>query len=185
MPRGGAQRGKTETAIFCARTNTLVYVVYLNSRKKQDVTAHLKVAYNLNAGDANDTYKLYFGGSGASATMRPNIYFHERRPTEVELRACSDLRAQRGQPRVVPFETTTKPRGFTAAVKATNKTARNLELSTPANRGKRKALWDLGFHKNGVLIVDEFSDGRSKVASQCSFSNILSQYAVDGSQLGP
>ena len=178
-------RGGTGTAIFCARTNTLVYATYLNSRKKQDVTAHLKVAHGMNAADAKATYTLYFGGPGDWAFMRPNIYFHERRPTEVELRAWSDLRAQRGQPRVVPFEKTTKPRGFTAAVKATNKTARNLELFTPASRGKRKAPWDLGFHKNGVLIVDEFSDGRSKVASQCSFSNILSQYAVDGSQLGP
>ena len=67
-------RGETETAIFCARTNTLVYVVYLNSRKKQYVTAHLKVAYGLNAVDANATYKLYFGGSGASATMRPQTF---------------------------------------------------------------------------------------------------------------
>ena len=100
--------------------------------------------------------------------MRPNNYFHERRPTEVELRAHSDLRAQRGQPRVVPFEKTTKPPGFAVAVKATNKTARRRELSTPANLVKRKALWDLGFHKNRVAIADEFSDGRSKVASQCS-----------------
>ena len=102
--------------------------------------------------------------------MRPNIYFHERRPTEVELRAWSDLRAQRGQPRVVPFEkTTNNPRGFTVAVKATNKTPRRQELFTQTNLGKRKALTDLGVHKNGVLIADEFSDGRSKVASQCSY----------------
>ena len=64
-----------------------MYVVYLNSRKKQDATAHLKVACHLNAGDANATYKLYFGGSGNQSTMRPDIYFIERRPTEVELRA--------------------------------------------------------------------------------------------------
>ena len=129
-----------------------MYVVYLNSRKKQDVTAHLKVAYGLNAVDANATYKLYFRGSGTHAIMRPNIYFHERRPTEVELRAWSDLRAQRGQPRVVPFEKTTKPLGFTVAVKATNKTPRRQEQFTQTNLGKRKALTDLGCHKNGVYV---------------------------------
>ena len=100
MPSGSIAAG---TAIFCARTSTLLYVVYLNSRKKQDATAHLKVAYNLNAADANATYALYFGDRGNGAIMRPHIYFHERRPAEVELRVWSDLCAKRGQPRVVPF----------------------------------------------------------------------------------
>ena len=55
---------QTDTAIFCARTNRLCYVVYFNSRRKEDATAHLKVAYHLNADDANAmaTYKLHFGG---------------------------------------------------------------------------------------------------------------------------
>ena len=132
--------------------------MYFNSRKEQDSTAHLKVAYHLNAGDANAiaTYKLYFGGGEIT---RPNSYFHERRPAEDELRTWSDLRARRGQPscRVVPFEKTicfcvlcfvfcvlclcfvfTKPPGGPVAVKATNKTARRNELSTPASLAKRK-----------------------------------------------
>ena len=182
IPQGSPSRMAPrlgETAIFCARTKALVYVVYLNPRRKKDATAHLRVAYHLNAGDANATYKLYFGNTGM---MTPNIYFHERRPAEGELRALSDLRAQRGQARVVPYEDTTKRPSGAVAVKVTNQTARRKEMFNQTNLGKRKAFRDLGFQKNGVLIADEFSNGRSKVASQCSYhvphaeGLILSQY---------
>ena len=147
---------RSETAIFCAQTNALVYVVYLNSRKKQDATAHLKVAYHLNAGDADATYKRY---SGSVGMMAPNIYFHERMPTEGELRAWSDLRAQRGQPRVVPFEKTTKRQLRCAVdVKATNKTARRKELfnqTKPAGR--------VGGATNPLLHASEATDAKSDV----------------------
>ena len=67
--------------------------MYLHSRKKQDVTAHLKLAYQMNADDANATYQLHFGGR---PIMSPNRYFDQRRPTEGELRAWSDLCAEHG-----------------------------------------------------------------------------------------
>ena len=73
--------------------------------------------------------------------MTPNIYyFHERKPTEGELRAWSDLRAQRGQPRVVPFENTKHHRG-PVAVKATTK---NFSPKPTLESEKLSRTWVIG-----------------------------------------
>ena len=64
-----------------------MYVVYFNSRKKQDATAHLRVAYHLNAGDANPGwYRMRVPyekrPGGAVAVKATKLFFNK--PGEVE-----------------------------------------------------------------------------------------------------
>ena len=137
---------KTDTAISCARTKELAYVVYFNSRRKEDAAAHLKLAYKMNADDANVAHQVYFRGR---SVMTPSMHSVQRKPAGNELRARSDLGAQRGQPTVVPLKKTMFDRNRgPVLVKETNKTPRRYELSIPVGAAKRQALNAPGVLKN-------------------------------------